>query len=296
MVLVMRKIAVIALVFGLAGCETMSTRDPGVTTRDPNVPTAEKDRGPDQSVDVSHIPDPVPRAELRTIAGNRTPYRVLGRTYNVLEKPEGYSERGVASWYGKKFHGKRTSNGELYNMFGMTAAHKTLPIPSYVRVRNLQNDRSVIVRVNDRGPFHGDRVIDLTYSAAKKLGFENVGTARVLVEYIDPHSYQAEQDYAGAEPQATGEPRAPVPTNSAGYELPPNTFLQVGAFGKRTSAETLRGKILALGNPAVLIVAPKAGESLYKVRVGPFVDNLELLNFREQLMKANFPSPHVVNP
>lgn len=292
MVLMFRYFFIVSVVIILCGCE-------GLSTQGPNVPTAEKDSGPDQSVDVSHIPEPVPRPELRTIAGNKTPYHVLGRSYHVMQAPEGYSERGVASWYGRKFHGKRTSNGELYNMYGMTAAHKTLPIPSYVRVKNLSNDKSIIVRVNDRGPFHDGRVIDLSYTGAKKLGFERRGTAEVLVEYIDPVSYQAEQHVSEVERSAvsaSGEPKAPLPTHSAGYDLPPNTYLQVGAFGQSASAEALRYKVSQLAEAPIVIVPPKLNESLFKVRVGPFANNLELLNFRALLKEADFPEPHVVNP
>lgn len=263
----------------------------------------EKDRGPNQPVDVSHIPEPVPREELRTAAGNTSPYRVLGRTYRVLETPDGYRERGIASWYGMKFHGRRTANGELYDMYGMTAAHKTLPIPSYVRVTNLANNKSIIVRVNDRGPFHDDRIIDLTYTGAKRLGFEKSGTTEVTVEYIDPRQYAASVDGVAkkdvsAIPAATGEPPAPTPSNAAGYALPDNTFLQVGAFSRESSARAFKDKVDRMTTINVRVVPPKRRkkQSLYKVHVGPFLDNLELLSFRKKLMEANLPSPHVVYP
>lgn len=277
----------------LSGCEVMTVKDPGVQTPPPK--DEEKDSGPKRPVDVSHIPEPVPREELRTIAGNVSPYKVLGRTYRVIKDPSNYKERGVASWYGKKFHGRKTSNGELYNMYGMTAAHKTLPIPSYVKVTNLKNKKSVVVRVNDRGPFHGDRIIDLTYTAAKKLGYQKGGTAEVLVEYIDPKQYQADKKAASA-PAASGEPKAPAPVHSAGYALPANTFLQLGAFSKAASAKALQAKVVKMTSRDVLVVAPEKEQSLFKVRVGPFVDNLELSLFREKLIKANFPTPHIIYP
>ncbi|HBQ01515.1 MAG TPA: septal ring lytic transglycosylase RlpA, partial [Gammaproteobacteria bacterium] len=118
------------------------------------------------------------------MAGNRSPYTVLGKTYTVLPTERGYSERGVASWYGEKFHGHKTSNGEVFDMYMASAAHKSLPIPSFLRVTNLDNNRSLIVRVNDRGPFHGDRIVDLSYAAAMKLGYAERGTARVHLESI----------------------------------------------------------------------------------------------------------------
>ena len=143
------------------------------------------DRGPAAgSVDVSGVGDAVPKDEPRSKYGNPESYEVFGKRYHVLDDARGYVERGIASWYGEKFHGRRTSNGETYDMYAMTAAHATLPIPSYVRVTNLANGRSVVVRVNDRGPFKSDRVIDLSYVAAYKLGFIQAGQARVEVEAI----------------------------------------------------------------------------------------------------------------
>ena len=135
--------------------------------------------------DLSNLPDPIPRAEPLSKYGNKSPYEVLGKTYYVLPNPDNYKEYGKASWYGTKFHGRRTSSGEPYDMYKLTAAHRSLPIPSYVRVTNLDNRRTAIVRVNDRGPFHSERMIDLSYAAAVKLGFANQGTARVMVELVD---------------------------------------------------------------------------------------------------------------
>ncbi len=282
------RIVLLALALAMEGCGNLVVRE-------------EQDSGPARPVDVAHIAEPVPREEPRTAAGNKTPYRVLGKTYHLMPNPEGYRERGIASWYGNKFHGRKTANGELYNMYGMTAAHKTLPIPSYVRVTNTVNRASVIVRVNDRGPFHGDRLIDLTYAAAKKLGFEKQGTAQVLVEYIDPATHRqqagdARQVSAGVvlPPVERREPRAPAPVNSAGYALPANTFLQVGAFSKEASARALKLEIAKLTQTAVVVVPPKKRQSLFRVQVGPFIDNLELLLFRKKLLEANYPSPHVV--
>lgn len=132
----------------------------------------------------SELKDAVPRIEAKSKGGNKSTYQVRGKSYQVLDSAEGFSQHGIASWYGKKFHGHLTSNGEIYNMYGMSAAHKNLPLPTYVRVTNKDNQKSVIVRVNDRGPFHQSRIIDLSYSAAYKLDMLKTGTAKVLVEAI----------------------------------------------------------------------------------------------------------------
>lgn len=277
-------------------------------TTSPSIPviTEEKDSGPPAPVDVSHISEPVPRVEPRTRAGNSNPYKVLGKTYYLVQDPTGYREKGVASWYGRKFHGKRTANGEIYSMYGMTAAHRTLPIPSYVRVTNLKNNRSAIVRVNDRGPFHGNRIIDLTYAAAKKLGFEKLGTAEVLVEYIDPATHGskvASTKETGGEVKVAPvknnlEPPAPAPANPAGYEIPANTYLQVGAFTLEKSALALRQKLRDLTAYPVVVRKPEvsAGTSdqFFRVRIGPLKDNLDLVLLRQKVLDASLPEPHVV--
>lgn len=254
----------------------------------------DRDRGPAQPVDVSHIPDAVPRWEPRTAAGNKSPYTVLGKTYYVMASSEGYREQGLASWYGKKFHGERTSNGEIYDMYGMTAAHKTLPIPTYVQVTNLNNGRQVIVRVNDRGPFHDGRIIDLSYAAAKKLDFVDQGTARVEVVAINPDVWIAQQgggnQVAVRPASSSGEPPAPTPN----YRLPANTFLQAGAFGSRQSAEALRAQLAALTSLPVFIKEVTEPRNLYRVRIGPIADNLQLLNLQDLFRQRQLGQPHLV--
>lgn len=277
----------------LAGCTSPSLRPV----------FEEKDSGPASPVDVSHIKEPIPRIEPRTPAGNSSPYSVLGQTYKVNQAPIGFREQGVASWYGKKFHGRRTANGELYNMYGMTAAHRTLPIPSYVKVTNLKNQRSVVVRINDRGPFHGNRIIDLTYTAAKKLGYEKVGTANVVIEYIDPTTYQPSSTQllntnAGDGTIGTQlEPAAPTPENSAGYAIPNNTYLQIGAFTAEKSAHDLRDKLRGLTSYPVIVRRPVqygAVDKFFRVRIGPLRDNLDLVLLREKVLSASLPEPLVV--
>ena len=148
----------------------------------------EEDSGPDHYVDVSDIKDPVPKDEPRSAGGNPKSYEVLGQRYYVMSSSKGFTQRGTASWYGNKFHGNKTSNGEIYDMYAMTAAHKTLPLPTYVRVTNLDNNRSIIVRVNDRGPFAKGRIIDLSYVAARKLDMVKTGTAPVEIVALDGSS------------------------------------------------------------------------------------------------------------
>ena len=280
------------LLFMLSGCELLER------TREP------KDSGPDEPLDVSAIPDAVPTNEPRMKEGNFSPYTVLGKTYHVVEYPKGFRQTGIASWYGTKFHGRLTANGEVYNMYGMTAAHKTLPIPSYVRVTNVSNQKSVIVRVNDRGPFHDDRIIDLTYTAASKLGFVDKGTAEVKIEYIDPNTYQPENregDSKGANSGDKQKPmaKAPQPVNSAGYALPDNTYLQVGAFSQLSSADELKSQLRALTDYPIDVLFPgtekgKNRSSLFKVQIGPFTNNADLQSLRLKLMQANYPLPHIV--
>jgi rare lipoprotein A len=186
-----------------------------------------KDSAPEGGIpDVHLIPEPEVRAEPRSKYGNRSPYTVLGKRYYVRDDAEGYDETGIASYYGRKFHGRRTSSLEVYDMYAFSAAHKTLPLPSYARVTNLANGRSVVVRVNDRGPFHEGRIIDLSYAAAVKLGVDRTGTARVEVVGLAPGE-NARNDYDAvataaptrAEP-APPEPLPPSPMDALVKQLP----------------------------------------------------------------------------
>jgi rare lipoprotein A len=154
----------------------------------------DRDAYPETPEDVANVPDAVPRVEPRSRSGNRSSYSVWGKTYHVLADPTGYVAEGRASWYGTKFQGYDTANGETYDMYKMSAAHRSLPLPTYARVTNLDNGRKVIVRVNDRGPFHSDRLIDLSYAAAARLGILKGGTGRVKVEAIDPVAWARDHD------------------------------------------------------------------------------------------------------
>jgi rare lipoprotein A len=257
------------------------------------------DSGPTAPKSVDHIPDAVPIPEPITAAGNKSPYKVRGKTYRVMASAEGYKERGKASWYGEKFHGHNTSNGEVYDMYGMTAAHKTLPIPTYVKVKNLANGREVIVRVNDRGPFHAGRIIDLTYTAAKKLGFVEHGVAEVEVTAIDAVAWQRDnaKRLAAAEVRALaseGELPAPAPKYSGGFVLPDNTFLQAGAFSSANSAEQFRTQLAGILNFPVIVKPPIGNDRFYRVRIGPIADNLQAATIKSLLVDQRFPEPHLV--
>ena len=166
-----------------------------------------KDSGPSSgSIDVSSVPDATPRIEPKSKYGNPPSYVVNGKRYYVMDSVKDYVENGIASWYGQKFHGRRTSSGETYDMYAMTAAHKSLPLPTYVEVRNLNNDKRVIVKVNDRGPFHDNRIIDLSYTAAAKLDIISKGTGLVEVRAIDPIMYATG---GGTAPNAPIKPASP---------------------------------------------------------------------------------------
>ncbi|HXF08242.1 MAG TPA: septal ring lytic transglycosylase RlpA family protein [Candidatus Acidoferrales bacterium] len=202
-------------------------------------------------------PDAVPRFEPRSRLGNPPYYVVDGRRYVVLETAHGFRERGIASWYGPDFHGKYASSGEPYDMHAMTAAHKTLPLPSYVRVTNLENGRSAIVRVNDRGPFVGNRVIDLSFAAATRLGLVQKGTAPVEIVAVEPGE-------AGVAVVDAG-PRA--------IQGKPRMYLQTGAFSRRENAERMRQRLLlAELGPVDIRSEPSGGQAVHKVWVGPFAD------------------------
>ncbi len=242
----------------LCACGTPPQRSTAPASRPPpSVP--ERSTPPPPPANLEAIPDAVPRIEPRSTRGNPLSYEVFGKRYYVSATAEGYKERGVASWYGPDFHSRPTSSGEPYDMYAMTAAHKTLPIPAYARVTNLGNGRSVVVRINDRGPFVGNRIIDLSYTAAHKLGMTQAGTAFVEVEVITPGSIsEAARGIAPAAPPTALAPQA--------------LYLQAGAFGVSANAAQLAERLRNAGIGNVLVRQPDATASLYRVRVGPIPD------------------------
>jgi rare lipoprotein A len=213
---------------------------------------------PSRPVDVASVPDAVPRPEPKSRYGNPESYVVNGKRYYVRKDSKGFVERGIASWYGTKFHGRRTSSGETYDMYAMTAAHKTLPLPTYASVRNLNTDQTVVVRINDRGPFHDNRVIDLSYTAAVKLGIVKAGTGLVELRAIDPGNYRSQA--------------APVRESGSDYRSR-GFFVQVGAFSDYDNAIKLKNKLEGLADELIHISEAVVGSRrLYRVRFGPITD------------------------
>ncbi len=242
------RIILTALLSLLAGCSFHATDGPPAHPRD-----------------VSTIPDAVPRFEARSRSANPDSYEVLGRRYRVLKSAAGYVERGIASWYGRKFHGRPTASGEPYDMYRMTAAHRTLPIPSYVRVTNLRNGKSVVVRINDRGPFHPDRIIDLSYAAAVKLGLDRSGTAPVEVRSVEPTSSHQ------------------------------GVYLQLGAFSSRLNAERLLARLHDNHLPQAQIDHHlHQGRTLYRVRLGPLTSQTQVDHLTHRLKTLGI-TPAIVN-
>lgn len=237
-----------AVLMVIAGCGSAPQR---------SVPTAPA-RPP---ADIATIPDAVPQSEPRSKRGNPPFYEVFGKRYFVMDSAAGYVERGVASWYGPGFHAASTSNGERYDMYGMTAAHKTLPLPTYVQVTNLGNGRSVVVRVNDRGPFKDGRIIDLSYTAAAKLDLLRAGTAFVEVRAL------ASGQTSPAPPTVTSTPvGAAAPQTPAAGEM----FVQAGAFSNEANATKLAAQLHARGLDKSFVRQDTVnGQVLYRVRVGP---------------------------
>jgi rare lipoprotein A len=274
-----RQLATLLAVLAVAGCTTPRGgyyADDGPGANPP---------------DVSRTPDAVPRSDPLSETGNK-PYTVNGKSYVPVRNANGYRERGVASWYGRKFHGRRTSSGEPYDMYAMTAAHKTLPLPSYVRVRNLQNGKSVVVRVNDRGPFLHNRLIDLSYAAAARLDIAAHGTGLVEIEAV------------GAEP-ATPVARKPVleiiPAAQAASSPAPVMYLQVGAFALWDNAAALRTRLERAEFKPVRIQSAAPGENgnsatatLHRVRIGPLASVEEGDRLTQQLARAGIPDALIV--
>ena len=244
------------------------------------------DHGPSNPVDVSDVKDAIPKDEPRSKYGNPKNYKVLGKWYSVRESSSGYKEKGLASWYGKKFHGHRTSSGESYDMYAMTAAHKTLPLPTYVRVTHLKNNRSVIVKVNDRGPFHAGRIIDLSYSAAKKLGVTATGTAPVEVEAIEPETYQPKKPYQAKFNNASAFATYP-------YKSQNKLFLQVGAFSSQENARKLQKRLSRMFKQQQIHSDFNTSQSIYRVRIGPIASKADVDKLSNYLNNKGIPSTKI---
>ena len=274
-----RLVAMLALVSIAAGCGSSPTRD-----------------GPPRSGSstVAGLPDdPVPRPENPSRYGNGPVYEVFGKHYTVMPSAIGYKEKGVASWYGKKFHGNLTSSREVYDMHQMTAAHKTLPLPTYVRVTNLSNNRSIIVRVNDRGPFVNNRIIDLSYAAARKLDMVTSGTGLVEVEAITFEPGEPDRPTRTVTPSPT-ESRPPTAVEPV-VTNPNHIYVQIGAFGSKANADRRLQLLRGGGLGAAAVHTDNAvSPPLYRVRMGPIqgVEEYDLLV--EELAKLGIVDPIIV--
>ena len=242
----------------LSACSISSRREAPGPLPSPDMqpvpgPSAQQ---PGMPPDINAVPDAVPRDEPRSRRGNPAFYTVLGRRYKVLDSASGYTERGVASWYGPTFHGESTSTGEAYNMYGMSAAHKTLPLPAYARVTNLKNGRSVVVRINDRGPFAKNRLIDLSYTAAAKLDMLREGTALVEVRVVSGGGNDNLRRSDETPPQAL--------------------YVQAGAFADEGNARRLVTRLQAGGiSNAFVRMPPEGGPTMFRVRAGPVSSTAE---------------------
>lgn len=321
-------LAILALVGGCANNNVQRTDTPSSANQaaaTAPAPTAANTAGgryaltgdayPVEPPDVTKVPDAEPRIEQPSAGGNRSTYEVWGKTYHVLPDATGYERRGTASWYGEKFHGYATSNGEIYDMYKMSAAHRSLPLPTYARVTSLDSGQSIIVRVNDRGPFHSDREIDLSYAAAARLGFLDNGTGPVKVEAIDSERWVAER--GGAAPAraqavsqipatrpsssvATQQPAAPAPAapvQTAVAQAPAAAgassgamYLQIAALGSPEGAQQLQQRLEGEQPHSVRIMNDA---DMYRVQVGPIAPAQES-QAREALRQAGFPQVFVV--
>lgn len=246
---------------------------PSKTVDDPNAGRYQlaQDKAPQNAPDLSKIENAHPKYEALSRGGNK-PYTLWGKDYHVLSSAKGFSQRGVASWYGSKFHGHLTSNGETYDMYSMSAAHKTLPLPTYVKVTNLDNHKTVIVRVNDRGPFHDNRIIDLSYAAAYKLDMLKTGTANVEINAIYFDS----------------------PASHAIAQLHDNNvhFIQVMATGDHNKAAAIQNKLLQQYKVDTRVVEH---DKIYRIQIGP-INQLTLANKLLETLKTNgFTGSYILN-
>lgn len=270
------RLLVLLAAAALAACQSAPQRDPAGAPGSDRYALSQ-DRGPYEQVSIDHLEDPEVRDEPRSKYGNGPTYQVWGKTYTVMDSARGYVEEGIASWYGKKFHGHRTSSGETYDMYQLSAAHKSLPLPTWVRVTSLDNGKSTVVRVNDRGPFHDDRIIDLSWAAAARLGIDKAGTGRVRVEAL---SAEPAPDRPKTVAAATA---SPPPADGALY-------LQVGAFRSPESAHSLVGELM---QQVPWPVSVRPASPIYRVWVGPFSSEADRLRARDSLAGQGYPD--VVN-
>tara|TARA_B110000196_G_C21005879_1_gene595328 strand:+ start:12 stop:836 length:825 start_codon:yes stop_codon:yes gene_type:complete len=272
------------MLLNLTACGSVSLLNIPKTLYGAIITAPESDKAPSKQVDVSKIPNATPKDEPKSRYGNPKSYVVFGKRYYVMESNKGFVEKGIASWYGTKFHGRRTSSGETYDMYGMTAAHKSLPLPTYVEVINLKNNKKIIVKINDRGPFHENRIIDLSYTAAIKLDILKNGTGLVEIRAI------------GTEQIGTidSDKRSSV-INTSVIKNEGRFYIQVGSFSNLINAEDLKQKLKSIGQGMVSIIEVVVSESiLYRVKIGPFTDIDQADVIVSSLIEHDFNEHHIV--
>lgn len=319
------KAAVLMGLVVLAACSSSTKPSKSSGSASNSYARPDRDGAPWWDVDVSKIPDAVPTPHYGPVKAN--PYTVMGQTYYPIPSATGYRVEGTASWYGTKFHGQATANGENYDLYGMSAAHKTLPLPCYVRVTNLDNGKTVILRVNDRGPFYSDRVIDLSFAAARKLGYAERGVARVRVEGIDPVQWWAAKGQPVPSPLASGtnsvsvvkataqpvevytppleQHAAPVlPVQLASPSALQGTtvgsaggfFIQVGAFANPDAAELLKDRLSnTVSAPVFISSVVQRDVILHRVRLGPVASVAEAEQLEQSVRLARLGEPRRVS-
>ena len=294
----MNRLAIVAVLL-VAACSSAPTSGPAPGRSSGGGYYLDDGPGDNAPADLASIPDARPKAEPLSPFANR-PYDALGNHYVPLVSVQPFHQRGIASWYGKRYHGRKTTSGEIYDMYAMTAAHPTLPIPSYARVTNVANGRSVVVRINDRGPFLRSRVIDLSYAAAYRLGIIANGSGEVEVDAIVPG--QAEPTQSASIDSVV--PRvAPAPPPSPSPPLPeavpmvtstappsPKVFLQLGAFTSRDSAESLRARLSPVEEPSKVLVL----DNLWRLQLGPYRSQDDARSAAERLERMFSLKPLVV--
>jgi len=280
--LLLASLAVLAF---LVACTSSPPRSDSSAPRKPGGYYLDDGPGANPPANLDRIPDAVPRVEPIKTSTAR-PYTVFGRTYTPMTRLEPYRARGTASWYGKRYHGQATASGERYDMYAMSAAHPTLPIPSYARVTNLGNGKAVVVRINDRGPFRGDRLVDLSYTAAYKLGIIGAGSDLVEVESILPGETPAPPVVetravpipVSPPPAGPVQPGGTAPTQSTEQPLAPEAagvYVQLGAFSLRPNAENFLTHMRAEMSWLADSIGLYARDGLYRVHAGPFADRVQ---------------------
>lgn len=277
---------VVVLAMAIAGCGSNKVKSDGPgSARIPDLPG-------------DAVPRPEPRSKYGNgrDLGNGPEYEVWGKTYRVMDTSAGYTERGVASWYGDKFHGNPTSSQEPYDMYAMTAAHKTLPLPTYVKVRNLRNNKSITVRVNDRGPFVHNRIIDLSYAAAMKLDMIRDGTSLVEVTAISFDEPAADRPVRTSDRPAPSQPSSLVSTPAvAAASESPSIYVQVGAFGERANAARRLAVLSQSGINSGFIHEDKTPSAiLYRVRIGPVADVVQYDQLVDELDALGITDPYLI--